>query len=487
MSIEKSESLIFYEYLCQKIGSEEAVRMRRLISTVNNIGEPYDKTITSGSLGEGLHLKGSDIDIMIIESSFKVYESEKEVVLEDHNTPLIMNTEETQPCFAQLYLPKHWDIFYDCKNLFQKHHMGWVLSSELYKKYYISLFPSRLPIAKIHGPCLSDIYEQLDLAYCIQSDKWIFQAQSWQGVNCFAASETLQDYQNQAYKIPENVGFMQKIITTLSTFQCIGRLESLLYNFLHHSRTSLSKGLFALQLARACNFTPDAKYLYCSENKLQYSMYKYVLSHLLIGLHSDAVAGWIMLASFFYAYENYFASLTVIHYTLQKYTDEKIYTVPFNSMNLPGLRKTLNPIQKNVLNLMKKEKLYTILKALTIYPVNFFSNSSVIPQVLQLDLRSKLISYHPLSFANFLCFLCNYHLHDITSCNDYLQQLHHFYSIEENLMSTPTGYIQAAMIFGGIAYQLLGNNNMARQLFQVIAEYDEYNVTSAAIRLYRLT
>ncbi|VDI67097.1 Hypothetical predicted protein [Mytilus galloprovincialis] len=39
MSIEKSESLNFYNYLCQKIGSEEVVKIRRLESTIKDIGD----------------------------------------------------------------------------------------------------------------------------------------------------------------------------------------------------------------------------------------------------------------------------------------------------------------------------------------------------------------------------------------------------------------------------------------------------------------
>ncbi|CAC5372325.1 unnamed protein product [Mytilus coruscus] len=76
-TIEKHDSLKFYHYLCQQIGSEEVVRIRKLVLVINDIGQKYNK-ITSGSKGEGLDLKGSDLNIMFIDGNFKVYESESE-------------------------------------------------------------------------------------------------------------------------------------------------------------------------------------------------------------------------------------------------------------------------------------------------------------------------------------------------------------------------------------------------------------------------
>lgn len=177
MSTIKSDSLKFYKYLCQKIGYEEVVRVRRLITTITDMASQRVKTILSGSVGEGLDLKDSDVDIMEIDSSFKVYESEKDVVFESNTIPLILNTEESQSCFAQLCLPKKCNVN-DCgRNMFQKHHLGLVLSSERYVQEYLLIFPLTHP--KIHGPCVSDKNDQIDLAHCIQCNKWIFQAQPW--------------------------------------------------------------------------------------------------------------------------------------------------------------------------------------------------------------------------------------------------------------------------------------------------------------------
>ncbi|CAC5365659.1 unnamed protein product [Mytilus coruscus] len=179
MFIEKSESLKFYKYLCQKIGSEEVVRIRRLAFTIKDIGQ-CAKTITSGSMGEGLNLNGSDFDIMVIDRNFKVFQSETEVQSQCFATPLIMNTEETQSCFTQLCLLSH--NIMTVPDVFEKNHRGYMLSSELFKLVYKNFAEVLIPglnTGNIHGPCISDQDGFLDLAWCLKCDKWIFQAKPW--------------------------------------------------------------------------------------------------------------------------------------------------------------------------------------------------------------------------------------------------------------------------------------------------------------------
>ncbi|XP_076088926.1 uncharacterized protein LOC143059329 [Mytilus galloprovincialis] len=173
-SKEKCESLNFYKYLCHKTGSEEVVRMRRLNLDVVEMGFNNKlKVIHSGSKAEGLDLKGSDEDIMSINSLYKVYQSETEVVFDSLTVPLIMNTERTLPCFAQLRLLYEQKAF---KYMWENNHIGGRFSSELFRQDHLPLFPYEM---KIHGPCLSDINDLFDVAFCLKCDQWIFQARSW--------------------------------------------------------------------------------------------------------------------------------------------------------------------------------------------------------------------------------------------------------------------------------------------------------------------
>ncbi|CAG2216719.1 unnamed protein product [Mytilus edulis] len=84
----RRESLLFYKYLCHKIGTQVDVRTRRLSFIICDIHNhplkrnsfKYFPEISSGSRAEGLNLSGSDVDIMLIDNRFEVYESENEAV-----------------------------------------------------------------------------------------------------------------------------------------------------------------------------------------------------------------------------------------------------------------------------------------------------------------------------------------------------------------------------------------------------------------------
>ncbi|VDH98513.1 Hypothetical predicted protein [Mytilus galloprovincialis] len=645
----RSESLKFYKYLCQKIGSEKVVKTRRLAYTIRDMGHGQ-KMISSGSIGEGLNLNGSDFDYMFIDPNFKVYQSESEVQSQCSKNPLITDNEESHPCFTQLR-PIDPNTMTVPFNYFQMNYRGnAVFSSELFKLHYKNTAISHIPdlcFGKIHGPCISNQDETIDVAWSLKCDKWINQAKPWisrprttwpsseiiseivssgvlfvaignkgsinehvewrisfsvaekflifsfshtqflcyamlkivlkeivekhedlkgllcsyflkmiifwiseetethlwrpdnvipcfmaciqrlsycvkysilshyfipdnnlfflrfstaikdkltnilkdvykQGINCFASSETLRDYQSQSYDINQsiisgNITFLQQMIPQLGLirgFDAICTYPMLVYNFLHHSRTSLSRSLFALQISETfMHFTQRTQYPHRSGNKHHYNRYEHDLSHLVIGLHSDAVSGLLKLASFLYVHNNYVASLTVITYTLQKYTDEKIYPTDFRTQ-----KKTFSNIQKHVLNLMKTENLNTILKSVTIHPFVFTNNSPTIPQELQLDVTRTPTSFHPLKFAHFLHFLCYYHLHDLSSCEQSVLRL------EQLILSDGFVYMSVpdtlnTLILCGIADQLMSDTETAKLCFQVAAKFDMDNETSAASRL----
>ncbi|XP_063397368.1 uncharacterized protein LOC134681645 [Mytilus trossulus] len=182
MSHSKAECLHFYEYLCQKIGSETIVRARRLTSITDDAtrSSKLIPNITSGSKGEGLDLKGSDIDIMIIHPLYVIYESNKDVV-HDRRKVFVMDTEDTPPCFTLLQSYTNVDKELNCiKQNLRQHRGKTLLSSELYKSQLTKnkdSFPEYKP--QIHGPCLSICDESLDLAYCLKCDKWVSQAKPW--------------------------------------------------------------------------------------------------------------------------------------------------------------------------------------------------------------------------------------------------------------------------------------------------------------------
>ncbi|XP_052106663.1 uncharacterized protein LOC127739119 [Mytilus californianus] len=185
----KTESLHFYKYLCQKIGSVEVVRARRLLYIYRDLKSgrlwPPFTQITSGSKGEGLHLKGSDLDVMYVNYAFVVYESEKDAVQDCSWIPpivLVMDNEDTQPCFTHLQVYTDYEnIPYFIKQMLQQHRGENLLSSQLFMLNNLGLSKGLTDprINKIHGPCLSDSNDNIDNAYCLKCDQWVSLAQPW--------------------------------------------------------------------------------------------------------------------------------------------------------------------------------------------------------------------------------------------------------------------------------------------------------------------
>ncbi|CAC5390106.1 unnamed protein product [Mytilus coruscus] len=169
---DKIKSLEFYTYLCQKVGSEEIVRSRRLIYTIGDIAMDNNfPRISSGSKGEGLNFKGSDTDLMFIEPNYRVYESVSDVT-NRRKVILTMDTEETPPCFTYLRILNSNGFLHGFTEQMRQQKNGKVfLSSELFKTYRLGQLVLALPMLKnIHGPCISDDLEQHDIAYCIKCD-----------------------------------------------------------------------------------------------------------------------------------------------------------------------------------------------------------------------------------------------------------------------------------------------------------------------------
>ncbi|CAC5414301.1 unnamed protein product [Mytilus coruscus] len=442
MSMDKNQSLIFYKFLCEKIGSEVVVRTRRIHSIISDIGAAEQKRITSGSNGEGLNFKSSDIDFMFLDPAFKVYESERNVVHQDLSIPFIMDIEDTQPCFTRLRLFN--DEFYSFieKNasVLLKNGRQNLLSSELYKLYHLKRC-CFAPIFKIHGPCLSDRDDRFDLAYCLKCDKWVSLAKSW-------------ITRSRKWPSPD----------VISKITSCGVL------------TRLSREIFTLQLSKASQCV--SKYFqrqHGENNRNQYFKYRNDLSNFLLGLSTDAVSGWLLLASFFYVHKKYSTSLKIIDHALSKCTDEKIY---FQPRNCP-----FSQIQESVLKLMKREKLYTVLKTLTVQNIIFDWQSFVIPPELQLDVTwngKGVVSYAPIPFAYFLKFLCHYNLHEEFLCKHWLRKL--MSSVRTCRWGVRLFSTIHSKIFAGIACQMLGEIDNARFFF-VEASISDFNISSARYRL----
>ncbi|CAC5425474.1 unnamed protein product [Mytilus coruscus] len=146
------------------VGTENHVKTIRLMNTVcdNLSNEDSIVHITSGSFGEGLQMRGSDLDVMLILPYIEVNDEINPIVRNPSKTYFSMMTEDTKPGFAMLRLisSPHPLIVNFCE-IFRR---GNYLSNALFKKTFLNDITS-----VVHGPCSSDMHGRMDLAHCLHN------------------------------------------------------------------------------------------------------------------------------------------------------------------------------------------------------------------------------------------------------------------------------------------------------------------------------
>ncbi|XP_071147885.1 uncharacterized protein [Mytilus edulis] len=169
-------SLALYNYLCHNIvGTEEHVNTIRLMNAIrDNFSSSKSFTwITSGSYGEGLEMRGSDLDIMDVDKSIQV-NADKQPDFDTSITYLSMDTDDVKPGFTLLKLEYSRDHFFlECC---EEHNGKHYFSSALYKGN-ILLFGDKGN--QIHGPCITDKKRDLDFALSLHCKTWISSAVNW--------------------------------------------------------------------------------------------------------------------------------------------------------------------------------------------------------------------------------------------------------------------------------------------------------------------
>ena len=170
-------SLSLYRYVCHHIvGSEETVKTRRMFHAIkdNLYHSKVFNHIKSGSIGEGLDMKGSDVDIMLVFKDVNVYEDINSTHLNSAETSVAMEMDDTKLGFSRLRL-LHCNnsiILRMCKQVGNDLYLSSQLCTSMFLRKYKG---SDL----VHGPCLSDKDCNLDIALALKSRQWISIANQW--------------------------------------------------------------------------------------------------------------------------------------------------------------------------------------------------------------------------------------------------------------------------------------------------------------------
>ncbi|VDI34352.1 Hypothetical predicted protein [Mytilus galloprovincialis] len=174
-SIRQNASIALHRYLSHNItGTEKHVKTIRMMNNAKDYLQTMRNCtfITSGSFGEGLVMRGSDLDVMYVCKFAEVCE-DKNVYFKPNITYFEMEAEDCQPCFVRLRLRYFTGRFF-FGSFLEEMGGNYYLSNAKLKEQMTDL---RCPT--IHGPCLSDTNDTLDIALCFRSTSWIPQAQHW--------------------------------------------------------------------------------------------------------------------------------------------------------------------------------------------------------------------------------------------------------------------------------------------------------------------
>ncbi|XP_052076787.1 uncharacterized protein LOC127714792 [Mytilus californianus] len=168
-------SVALYKYMCQNIvGTDDQVRTLRMMNNIRDSlqSDNVCEVITSGSFGEGLEMRGSDLDIMIAVKWATVCEGTTIHFNPEVTTYLTMETEDTHPGFTKLRLVHTYDrrVFKSCDEIGSDYYFS---NSSFRERITNTILPT------VHGPCLSDKYGLFDLAFCLRSKSWITSAKQW--------------------------------------------------------------------------------------------------------------------------------------------------------------------------------------------------------------------------------------------------------------------------------------------------------------------
>ncbi|CAC5364315.1 unnamed protein product [Mytilus coruscus] len=140
----------------------------------NISGDDSQVYITSGSFGEGLDMRGSDTDVMIVSKHNEIYDTLTPFVFNPTKTYFSLMTEDTKPGFAMLrliYSSPNSAILQYCEHFRRDNY----LSNALLKSFFLkdnSYF-------ELHGPCISDKGGLTDLAPCLHCKSWVTPAFRW--------------------------------------------------------------------------------------------------------------------------------------------------------------------------------------------------------------------------------------------------------------------------------------------------------------------
>ncbi|XP_052065788.1 uncharacterized protein LOC127705500 [Mytilus californianus] len=248
--------------------------------------------------------------------------------------------------------------------------------------------------------------------------------------------------------------------------QCINTLDRLL-KLLIWKKLKSHRFLYLTLLSMICkHISKRGTGMWESKNKNYYKRHKNYLPYFIIGLQSDALSGWLNLATYFYCMKQYWMSICLTGFTLRKCHLNEISS--FNSLNVDLKCKLSNieheAIHKDVINA------FHVCKRHFTDDVMLFDFSYIFPLEMDTEIRIKgIVSKPPIMYSIFLRFLCLHHLHEHTDVTYALQDLYDL----RNYSTTDSDVVDWNTIMGQ-AHYILGNFSTAITYFTTVVELEQF-------------
>ncbi|CAC5366528.1 unnamed protein product [Mytilus coruscus] len=237
-----------------KIGTEDHVKQIRLCNAVRDYLSNIENgiQITSGSFGEGLDMRGSDLDIMFVKRDIEVYDVNP--CLNQHTSYVLMDTDDVKPGFSLLRLEysSNQTLFDKCVQFEGKLY----LSSSLWKQRYVEHFFN-------HGPCISDTYGQNDFAECLHCKTWVPAARHWitRSNNSWPSYNVKQKCQDTIQDLQLVINEMYQLVINLNSKAGAFDLLGVALQILCDTESARLAFLQSVELHNTPSDTPAAKRL----------------------------------------------------------------------------------------------------------------------------------------------------------------------------------------------------------------------------------
>ncbi|VDI71241.1 Hypothetical predicted protein [Mytilus galloprovincialis] len=228
----------------------------------------------------------------------------------------------------------------------------------------------------------------------------------------------------------------------------------------HHAKTSQ----WAAQLLPSPRVTTE-----------RYKIHKRYHRHLQDGIKADAVAGWLLYASFYYVTGQFTITLRLTDYVLSKCLPDMI-TIGCKKYRDRHINYYRNHVHATMTLQVK-------MRMVVIQNVMYLSHSSLMPDELQLEVNDNLIAIPPIVMSHCLKFLCYHHVGDVLNRHHALHDL--FSTVKQrNLISSSTLSISLTIL--GICLEISDEKDAAYLCYEEALQCEGIICTTAEARRSKL-